>query len=284
MSKFSTWLNSLTADGSPDAAADYLVTYDASAATSKKVLLSVLASVLSAVGIPSDGWVAAGETWTYASADDPTYTFTISGDKTAKYQAGMRIKWTQTTVRYAIITKVAYSAPNTTITLYGGADYDLDNAAISNPYYSPVKCPFGFPMDPAKWTVEYTDTSLRTQATPTTDTWYNINTAKLDIPIGAWRVSYKVAAHPSDSGSTGWLCQTTLSTANNSASDADFTTYFYAGPHTDYIDTHYVEKHVTLTSKTSYYLNTLVTNAGLDNLYNRNDKAKLFIRAVCAYL
>ena len=25
-----------------------------------------------------DGWIPADETWTYASADDPTYTFTIA--------------------------------------------------------------------------------------------------------------------------------------------------------------------------------------------------------------
>jgi len=75
-----------------------------------------------------DGWRAAGETWTYASADDPTFTFTISGDKTSKYSPGMRIKLTQTTVKYFIITAVSYSAPNTTVTVYGGTDYDLVNA------------------------------------------------------------------------------------------------------------------------------------------------------------
>lgn len=41
-----------------------------------------------------DGWIPAEETWTYASADDPTFTFTISGDKTGKYSVGMKIKLT----------------------------------------------------------------------------------------------------------------------------------------------------------------------------------------------
>ena len=48
------------------------------------------------------GWISAGETWTYASADDPTYTFTISGDLTTKYYAGMRISLTQTTEKFFI--------------------------------------------------------------------------------------------------------------------------------------------------------------------------------------
>jgi hypothetical protein len=98
--------------------------------------------------VPENGWIPAGETWTYNSADDPTYTFTISGDKTDKYSAGMRIKLTQTTAKYFIITKVAYSSPNTTITVYGGTDYDLANAAITSPYYSTQKAPQGFPLNP----------------------------------------------------------------------------------------------------------------------------------------
>ena len=42
------------------------------------------------------GYFLAGETWTYASADDPTFTFTIANsDATTKYSAGMKIKLTQ---------------------------------------------------------------------------------------------------------------------------------------------------------------------------------------------
>jgi len=44
MSRFSTWLNGLTEDVTPDMANDFAVTYDASAATSKKVKLSNIAA------------------------------------------------------------------------------------------------------------------------------------------------------------------------------------------------------------------------------------------------
>ena len=114
-------------------------------ATASATTLATSESIKNFVG---NGWTPALETWTYASADDPTYTFTISGDLTDKYSAGMRIKLTQTTAKYFIITKVAYSSPNTTITVYGGTDYDLANATITNPYYSVVKAPQGFPLDP----------------------------------------------------------------------------------------------------------------------------------------
>src|SRR6185503_19345707 len=94
------------------------------------------------------GWIPAAETWTYASADSPTFTFTITGDKTGKYSAGMRIKLTQTTAKYFLITAVSYSAPNTTVTVYGGTDYTLANAAITLPFYAIVQSPFGFPRSP----------------------------------------------------------------------------------------------------------------------------------------
>ncbi len=88
-----------------------------------------------------DGWISAGETWTYASAT----TFTISGDKTSKYQKGDKIKLTQTTVKYFYIIGVSYSNPNTTITVTGGSDYSLANTTITSPYYSKVENPQGFP-------------------------------------------------------------------------------------------------------------------------------------------
>ena len=89
-----------------------------------------------------DGWVASGETWTYASA----MTFTVAGDKTGKYQKGDKIKLTNSSVKYFYVTDVSYSAPNTTVTVTGGSDYSLANAAISSPYYSKIANPQGFPQ------------------------------------------------------------------------------------------------------------------------------------------
>lgn len=44
MSRFSAWLNGLTEDTTPDANADFVVTYDASATTSKKVKVANVAA------------------------------------------------------------------------------------------------------------------------------------------------------------------------------------------------------------------------------------------------
>lgn len=234
-------------------------------------------------GAADSGWIAAGVTWTYASADDPTYNFTIaSTDLTGTYSAGMRVKLTQSTggTKYFIITKVAFST-DTTVTIYGGTDYDLNNEAISSPYYSTAKAPQGFPLDPTKWTVELENTSNNSQSTPTQNTWYNLGTLSQSIPIGVWRVYYELLLQ-SFKTTTAHTTRCTLSTANNSESDTDF-----SGGAIGY-DTNsqqiHKEKTLVLTSKTTYYLNALTTDTSVNSINFRGDRSTTTLRAICAYL
>ena len=254
------------------------------AATDVQAAIAEVASEAGAGGgIGTDGWVSAGETWTYASADDPTFTFTVAGiDLTGKYSPGMRVKLTQTSVKYFIITKVAFST-DTTITIYGGTDYDLANASISSPYYSPVKAPFGFPLDPLKWTVSLTDTSNRSQASATQGTWYNLGSLSLDIPIGVWDVHYDLYG---DISAHNKLFAATLSTANNSESDTEFTTRFYDGNDTaEGAQTLSKRKALTLTAKTTYFLNASnVTGGGGATITFLGTNVPTRVRAICTYL
>jgi len=89
-----------------------------------------------------DGWNVDANTWTYASAS----TFTVSGDQTAIFVKGTRIKWTQTTVKYGTVVSSSYGAPNTTVTIIVNTDYTIANAAISANYYSYMDAPLGFPV------------------------------------------------------------------------------------------------------------------------------------------
>lgn len=84
-----------------------------------------------------DGWIDAGETWTYASAT----TITVPSNATTKYSVGDKIKLTQTTVKY--FTVVAVSA--TVLTVTGGTTYTVANAAITANYHSKSVNPLGFP-------------------------------------------------------------------------------------------------------------------------------------------
>lgn len=235
-------------------------------------------------GIGLDGWIAA-DAMTYASADDPTYTMTCAGDKTTTYYAGQRIKLTQSTggTKYFIVTKVAYSS-STTITIYGGTDYNLENEAISNPYYSLVKAPAGFPLDATKWTVRTADTGLRTQAAPVNGTWYNLGTVSISIPIGCWRVGYQVVVQGAR-GEAGWVTwQATLSTGNNTESDTEFSSYGTAEDTQGLAALAARSKFLTLTAKTAYYLNTSAQTINQTDIYNRGDLCATVVEAVCAYL
>ena len=84
-----------------------------------------------------DGWVPISDSWTYASAT----TITVPSDATTKYSVGDKIKLVQTTTKYFYIVGVA----STTLTITGGSDYTLTNAAISGVYYSKAATPLGFP-------------------------------------------------------------------------------------------------------------------------------------------
>ncbi len=88
------------------------------------------------------GWIT-GETWTFVSAT----SFSVASDVTSQYAIGDKIKLTQTTVKYFYVVAVsAFGSGITTITITGGSDYTLANAAISSPFYSKLASPNGFPQ------------------------------------------------------------------------------------------------------------------------------------------
>lgn len=89
----------------------------------------------------TDGWTPSSDTWVYASAS----TFTIAGvDRTAVYTKGTRLKFTQTTTKYAVVVSSSFST-DTTVTIAVNTDYTIANAAITSPYYSYQANPQGYP-------------------------------------------------------------------------------------------------------------------------------------------
>lgn len=237
--------------------------------------------------VPENGWIPAGETCSYASADDPTYTMYVSGNATTYLWAGMRFKCTQTTDRMFIITAVGtYDSGNnrTPITLYGGTDFDLANATISNPYYSPVKCPYGFPMNPEKWSVRMTDTTERSQDDPTTNVYYNLGSLSMSIPTGIWELEFgglaraKIAA----AGSVG--IQLGVSTSNNSVSHSNLLTEGYGNGTIDEGNFLTRSAVITQTSKATWYVISSTRNIQVTRIGIRNNVITFTFTATCAYL
>lgn len=172
----------------------------------------------------SGGWISANETWTYASVDDPTGVITISGNVTTKYSLGMRIKFTNGgNVIYGIITAISYSSPNTTMTFLHEIDptdslalHLMASSAITNNYYSNVKAPYGFPLNPDKWSVKVIHTTQRSQVTTDT-TIYNLGNISITLPVGLWEINYQMTGQIGSASSTvgGKYATFGLSTANN---------------------------------------------------------------------
>jgi hypothetical protein len=231
-------------------------------------------------GASVDPWISDTNTWSYSSADSPTFVISVNADMTGLIGVGYRIRLTQTTAKYFIVTAVgAYSGGATLITVYGGTDYTLADEAITSPYYSYARVPLGFPMSPSKWTVELTDANQRNQTSPTQNAWYNW--VNITIPIGVWRVYYE--AIPSMyKATTAVTVQITLSTANNSESDTGFTSAGIGYQNTT--SQVHQEKILELAAKATYYLNIRTIDATVSNIYIRGDRAITVIRAICAYL
>ena len=87
--------------------------------------------------VDSQGYTLVNETWTYASAS----TVTVPTGAASRFQVGDKVKFTNSTVKYFYIKTVA----DTLLTLTGGTDYTVANAAISGIYTSRDDLPYDFP-------------------------------------------------------------------------------------------------------------------------------------------
>lgn len=263
------------------AGADLLAIENSSSNQTEQVTLDILKAWM---GIGS-GWLGVTDTWTWASSDAPNYVITVPSGATSIYSPGMRVRLTHgAAVKYFIIVAVT----NTTITVYGGTDYTLSNTAFSNISVAVVKAPFGFPLNPLKWTVLVTDTTLRIQNSPTNGTWYNIGTVKITVPIGSWNLKYRGDMQPAKGSSSSFDMRTSLSTSASSESDSRFTSFialsYVSAVGSDIIMPFDCEAIVNPTSKTDYFAIMKTTTGSMTAIHLRNDLDPMSIRAVCAYL
>lgn len=239
-------------------------------------------------GAPNPMWFRLAASGAYQSADSPSFVIRFASVDVSTYLTlGMRVRLKQGgSYKYFIVTKIDFST-NTDVTLYGGTDYTLTNTTITDLEFSSSKVPPGFPADPSKWTVEVSDSTVRTQSSPVAGTWYNLGSMTISIPIGVWDVSYianALALCASASVSNYAVHYTTLSTANNSESDATWTNKVYCNDVTEYASMSMRQKVLNLTTKTSYYLNSRTDSVTTSGISLINSISRCVIRAVCAYL
>lgn len=194
-----------------------------------------------------------------------------------------------TVQKYGIITNVgAFAAGNTPITIWGGIDHSTANATISNPFYSSVKVPFGFPSNPSKWTVEFVAGYDFAQSSPAQNTWYNAYS--ISVPIGDWKISMEgVIGVISTASQTGVRISATLSKANNTESDIRASIYSgISGASGSLVGIQSFSKmrKWLLAAKTTLYFNmrTVSTAASVARLTTVVGSQPVIISAECAYL
>jgi len=236
-------------------------------------------------GEVGNGWTAGLGTWSYSSADAPIFVISTSVDNSTVVQVGDRIQLTQTTAKYFIV----HAITSSTITVYGGTDYTLANAAITSPYYSHVKNPYGFPLDEEKWTVTVTDANQRSAACAA-GTYLNVNSAvSISVPIGRWstkgtKVGVQCVLTAPNSIET---IMAALSTSTSSASDTNLEMqiqYFYlTGSYINsMLGTYNLVGFINVAAKITYYLIMSSTYAG--TAFYRGDNTPSVIKLVDTYL
>lgn len=255
--------------------------------TNKKFTKASLLDGLAPLDPQITGWNPLGEDLVYVSVDDPTGVVKVEGkDITDKLSVGMRLRFTNGgNVINAIITAITFSV-DTTITFLHEIDpadsqalYLLTNSAITLPYFSSQKAPFGFPMSPAKWRV-YVNTGGGSQANPVTGTYYNIGTS-ISVPIGDWELVGKMPVYVSRSVANYLGLKGGFGTTNNNVNLPE-SYVFEVIFSTALISFQTLKAQVSVSSKTTYYMNFATLYDNTLNIEKWNYNAILV--ATCAYL
>lgn len=202
-----------------------------------------------------------------------------------------------TITKYGIMTKDANWSPGsplTQFTFYGGTDYTLANATITEPYYSNIKFPTGFPIQPTKWTVFVADYADKVKTTSTGGTWYGQANAldssrtlsSIVIPIGLWKIMVDGCAGANLNPGTALNIYTTLSSSTSLELDKDFSSSGNVGGASGTLycmATFHALKYIEVSTPTTHYMLMKSTvNATALTMYGTIRPNLL--RAECAYL
>jgi hypothetical protein len=126
-------------------------------------------------------WQAPTSSFAYLAANQ----ITVSAADALNIGVGTKLKFTQTTLKYFYVIAIS----GTTVTITGGSDYTLANAAITTPFISNAFVAAGFPKTFA-WT-------------PTVIGWSSTTVAQYRFRLQAGRVTlYIYVTGVSNSGST----------------------------------------------------------------------------------
>lgn len=187
---------------------------------------------------------------------------------------------------YGIIMGNSFST-NTTLTVQVPEGYSLPTSGgISLCSYSTQKTPYGFPGQRGKWAVKSIYRTVLSQGSPVADTWYNLGSASLSIPVGQWDVNIDFPASGDRNTAGNVSVASTLSTSSSAETNTLYTQSreiaatgatgmqnFGANRSGDYED---------LSSATTYYALVRTRATTIQTIYQLADRSVMKIEAVPA--
>lgn len=203
------------------------------------------------------------------NADTP-FTITQTGD-------------TAGTLDYAIVQATSFST-NTTVTVQVPEGNTIPTSGgVSTVVYSSNKVPYNFPAQRGKWVLESLHRTSQNQGSPVSGTWYNVGLWQFTAPIGEWIAGYSSDTYGTRASGSNSI-YSTLSTANNTESDKNFTGQVNVNPSTDAAGMVTIFNPLTVTTQTVYYKNMKTDASGMSSIFELADRAAAYIRFENAYL
>lgn len=193
------------------------------------------------------------------------------------------------TTEYAIVTKVTYGAPNTTVTVFTGTDYNIPNMLLNTAYYSTGGTPFGFPSAEGKWIVEARlfNASVSRSA-PTSATWYSASSVgdsfQLRVPTGKWKLSYQSLLWITRAAAGTVWGFLTLSSSSTTESHPELREHVYDTNAIEIMQPMGRNTPIDQDSAGLWYLLFQANGASHTSIVIYSGQSISTIRAVCAYL
>lgn len=183
---------------------------------------------------------------------------------------------------YAIITKVSYSNPTTTVTLFTGDNGTIPNQTLNTPYYATVKEPFGFPADENLWRIWVPHRTLDNVTSNANYGSFLSGGWAIAVPTGSWRVG--VIANGIYSNTTtivNYALSSTALTGLGTGAYTDISWRAAASSASSYAFAVDVSAPQTVASMTTYVVYTIgaTTGSGIDGTTTVNG-----LYARCGYL
>lgn len=208
---------------------DEIPVHDISSGTTKKISLKAL------TGFPEIGWTAAVETWTFDSFSATTRigVITVPTDALLKYTLGNKVRFFQDgVIKWAFIMKIeatklhCFFGYNSTSSPTGLQA--LTSSTITEPMFSPLETPFGFP-DVTFWRWRFTTSANSRVDGVVAGTTYQPGGYQYALGVGKWRLRWRCPIEVIRTGPNSGYHTYGLSTANNSIQNPELCTAQYHG-------------------------------------------------------